>query len=165
MVTNIDQSEVMARAKTRTIYLETTEVPAERTAGEISSLLAQNGATKILSEYGPDGKAIGLTFGICVKGRDIAYRLPIRTKPIFDLLQSSRKHSRWKYTESDKAQAVRIAWRQTFRWIQAQMAMIQTGMVDVQEAFAAYTLCAGGQTLYERLTEGQYKLLEMDASK
>ena len=38
----------------------TTKIPAEQTAAEIMSILVKNGATDILTHYGPGGMATGL---------------------------------------------------------------------------------------------------------
>jgi hypothetical protein len=59
-------------------------------------------------------------------------------------------------------QAQRIAWRQLLRWVQAQLAMIDTGMVRTEEVFMPYIVVnpATNQTLFERMQETQFKMLE-----
>ncbi len=54
--------------------------------------------------------------------------------------------------------AERIAWRQLLRWVQIQIAMIQTGMVDAAEVFLPY-MEVGGRTLYRAFADTQFKRL------
>jgi hypothetical protein len=42
-----------------------------------------------------------------------------------------------------------VAWRQILRWVQAQMALVETKMVKVEEVFLPYIQGPGGQTVYE----------------
>lgn len=144
------------------LFMSTTKVSSEQTAGEITRVLAKGGAKQIMIEYGADQQATGITFAIEISGQSIAYKLPIRVGPVFALLHKERRHSHWKYKDADQEQAVRTAWRQVLRWVEAQLALVQTGMVDVREVFTAYMLCGTGETLYERVAGSQYKLLEMD---
>lgn len=63
--------------------------------------------------------------------------------------------------EKDTAQAKRIGWRLIFRWLQAQLALIQEAkMVDIKEVFLPYHW-NGEQTYYELFLEEEgIKLLE-----
>ena len=85
----------------KTLYMETTQVPATRTAGE----------------------------------------------------------DRDKQAMQEKAE--RVAWRQLLRWVQAQNAMIECGMVRPMEVFTAYWIPPGQtQTLIEGLLANQFKQIE-----
>ena len=48
------------------IYMETTSIPAERTAGEITSLLVACGARQISMDYGEGGKVTGMHFTLVI---------------------------------------------------------------------------------------------------
>lgn len=141
------------------LFMETTAIEPERTAAEIHVELVKAGATKIMEEYA-DGRVVAITFAISANGDDLPFRLPVRTEPVFTLLQKRRKYE-WDRKQSaakDRAQAARVAWRQVYRWVQAQIALIQTGMVQTQEVFFPY-LTRDGKTIYEALAESQFKLL------
>ncbi|GAH89911.1 unnamed protein product, partial [marine sediment metagenome] len=45
--------------------------------------------------------------------------------------------------------AYRVAWRNIFHWISAQMALLETEMVKMEEIFLGYVITPGGQTIYE----------------
>ena len=47
--------------------------------------------------------------------------------------------------ESRRQQAVRTSWRVLKDWVEAQMALLETGMVTMDEIFLPYML-SGGQT-------------------
>ena len=136
------------------LYMESTRIDSSKTAAEIQTLLARAGASRIMIEYGPQSEISALTFGIRVDGEEIPYRLPIRTDPIFKIINGRRKYNRRQAEADDRRQAERVAWRQILRWIQAQIAMIDTRMVKIDEIFMPYMLHKSGQTLYEAISSG-----------
>jgi hypothetical protein len=142
------------------LYMATTEIPALRTSQEIGSLLVEAGATAVLTEYAKDRKISGLSFKLMVRDREVPFSLPVRVEPVFLCLQKQRAtFHRARKEQQDREQAERVAWRQLLRWIQAQLAMIDTGMVEAGEVFLPYTQMSSGQTLYERLTVGGHLAL------
>ena len=130
----------------KTLFMETTEVPAERSAAEISSLLMQAGATEISQSF-HGGKVIGLRFVIPIHGLFFVYEMPVRVDEVHAVLRG--RTSRF----VDREKAGRIAWRQLFRWLQAQLALIQIGLSNPQEVFLPYCMDQEGQTAYQRFFE------------
>ncbi len=115
--------------------------------------LASAGASAVLTEYTKDRKIRGLSFKLEIKGEQVPFSLPARIDPVFKYIQSGRApRNRYRHEEADKEQSERVAWRQLLRWIQAQLAMIDCGMVEASEVFLPYVQTGPGQTLYERLT-------------
>lgn len=141
------------------LFMESTSISPERTAAMISLELVKAKANKIMNEYA-DGKLTAMKFAIDTPVGDLPFRLPVRIDPVFQILQSRRKFrsDRDKFAAADRAKAERVAWRQAYRWIQAQVAMIQTGMVSTQEVFMPY-LTVNGETLYEKLNAGGFQKL------
>ena len=128
------------------IFMGTTKIDAAKTAGEIMRVLVASGARQIASEYNAAGEIKGLRFSINASGCDLAFALPIRVDALL-------KHFR-----NDKAQANRVAWRQLLRWVQAQLAMIEVGMVRAEEVYVPYMLQPGtGQTLFEVMSASKFK--------
>lgn len=137
--------------KRKDLYMGSTEIEAQRTIGEIQSFLVRSGAIAVLTSYDPKThEPVGLCFTLDVKGMTVPFRLPARVDPIFKILQSSRTYNRSAYAADDMAQAKRVAWRQLYRWIQAQTALIETGMVVAAEVFYPYLQVSPEQTVYER---------------
>lgn len=141
----------------QTLYMETTQVPALKTAGEIQALLVQAGARQIAMQYGPAQQIIGMAFTLDVQGQIVPFSLPVRVEPVFQYLLKKGKN---RYRVADtKAQAERVAWRQLLRWIQAQLALIQTGMVETAEVFMPYISTQAGRTMFEVFREQGLKAL------
>ena len=60
--------------------------------------------------------------------------------------------------ESRRQQAIRTSWRILKDWVETQMALLENGMVTMDEIFLPYML-AGGQTFYQALVAGEVKML------
>lgn len=150
-------------SKPRPLYMETTEISAERTAGEITSLLVASGARQVAMEYGDGGKIIGMNFILLIHGLPYPFKMPVRTEAVQKIFKQRRvqsmKFRASEFEAKDREQAERVAWRQLLRWVQAQMAMVDAGMVQAREVFAPYLLEPSGRTLFEFLEETRFKAL------
>lgn len=139
------------------MYMETTQVSADKSASEVVFALVRAGATNINQQF-ENQKLIGLRWTMRIRGTDILFEMPARVDPLYKLMEKrlsprvAYKTDRTKLRE----QAERVAWRQLLRWVQAQLAMIETGMVEPGEVFAAYMSLPQG-TLYQCLVEGKVK--------
>lgn len=138
-----------------TIFMETTAIAPEKTIAEIQALLVQHKATSILMEY-EGGKVSSVCFRIPLNGDLIPFRLPCRHQPIQQIL--AERNRNWQYPSYRKGllekfdeQSRRVAWRQILRWVQAQLALVSTGMVKVEEVFLPYMQTINGQTIFEKL--------------
>lgn len=141
------------------LFMETTKIPAEKTAAEIQHLLAQAGASQIVVDY-KDRELSGLRWTMEIYGQTIPFCLPARVDPVFQLLlKKLSPHNRNKKSEAVLEQAKRVAWRQLLRWTQAQLALIETGMVKSEEVFMPYMQTFQGQTLFEQLVTTGFKAL------
>ena len=136
------------------LYMGTTKIDPQKTVGEIMQVLVASGARQIATEYDGRGEVTGLRFSINAAGQDLAFALPVRPDPLL------------KYLRGDKQQAARVAWRQLLRWCQAQLAMIEVGMVSAHEVYIPYMLAAGTeQTLFQVMTESRFKAIAPPEAK
>lgn len=137
----------------KTLFMETTEIAPERTIAEIEAFLIAYGANAVLKEYA-GGAIEAVSFRIKIGGNDVPFRLPCRWQAIASIFEK-RKAGKWNYVlgaETKKRcadQARRVAWRQILRWVQAQLALVDTEMVKVEEVFFPYIQVKGGKTIYE----------------
>src|SRR5262245_59158858 len=105
----------------KTLFMETTEVPAERSAGEIISALVEAGASQVNMEY-EEGTIKGLRWIMRVNGQDVLFAMPARVDPVYQiLLKRAKNGSQW-YGRPDQIEGVRtkarrVAWRQLLRWV------------------------------------------------
>lgn len=138
-----------------TPFLSRTEVPAERTAAEIQELLGRNGARRVMTEY-ESGETVAVSFTIIIQEKEVLFRLPVRWQQYLKVLEQAAARKRGN-VQVDPEQARRTAWRVTKTWLEAQLAMIQSSMVEMQEVMLPY-IVQGDQTLYERLAQTGFLL-------
>jgi len=117
----------------------TTTVAAGRTIGEITSLLVQKKAISINTEYDDKGKAQSLTFVIRV-GDNL---IPFRMKPNIEGVRRKLPNS------SDLPRAERVAWRILLRWVEAQMAMVESTQAEIGQVFLPYAVNNQGETFWQ----------------
>jgi hypothetical protein len=143
----------------KTLFMETTQIPPEKTAADIVNFLVRMNASQIAMTY-ENQKIIGLRFAIQKDGRDVPFTLPVRTEPVYKILLKRRKGSCGPSVQQQvREQAERVAWRQLLRWIEAQFAMIDVGMVEPTQVFLPYMQGADGRTLFEVMAASQFKAL------
>jgi len=129
---------------------ETTTVPAETSAAEITRELVTAGATQVATQYRL-GKIYGLSWSMMIDGREAHFAMPARVEGVYKVLAARQKGF---FSEQRKAElldrAHRIAWRHLYRWTQAQVAMIRTSMMAPAEPFLAFVTVPGSdQTLFQ----------------
>ncbi len=146
----------------KTLFMETTKIASEKTVSEIQTVLGKYGAGAILVDY-DKGEVIAVSFKIIVAGQEIPFKLPCKPEAIYVILAERRAYPK-DYEEKDMEQSKRVAWRQILRWVQAQMALVETDMVKIQEVFMPYIQMKLGHTLYEQLEKTKFTMLE-DKSK
>lgn len=145
----------------KTLFMETTEISAEKTVHEIQACLGKYGADGVQLEY-KDGEVHAVSFGIRLRTgeKPLFFALPARWEPIMTIMRARYSHTP-SNAQGDrmKAQAKRVAWRQILRWVQAQMAMVETNMVRIEEVFMPYLVVhPSGQTLFQKLQENQFQI-------
>lgn len=140
------------------MFMERTKVPVARTLGSITDCLIQAGATEINTSYA-NAKPTAVRFTLPVKGTPVLFQLPARVDPVFEKLTQNKKAN---ITRDD---AERIAWRQLFRWVEAQMAMVDCGMATAPEVFMPYCARPDGVTLFEIFLENGSRLLTAGGSE
>jgi hypothetical protein len=138
----------------------TTQIPATKTAAEIMEILAKHGATAVLVDYDELGSAEALSFKIKTPGGSVVpIRLPVDWKAVLCVFESQGLKGAY----SNRSQATRTAWRIVKVWVEAQMAILQTGMVRMEEVFLPYLVTGGGKTLYQAIADSQFQLPQSGA--
>jgi len=138
----------------------TTKISASKSIGEIQELLQKGGAKVILTEFGDEGFIESLSFKVNVKGQDMGFKLPCQWQPVAEILKHEPKVP--KYVREDpellKDQALRVSWRVVKDWVEAQMAILEMEMVEMQQVFLPYMETNNGETVYERLRGNDFLL-------
>lgn len=133
----------------------TTSIQAQKTAGEIQGVLAMKGAHSIAIDY-EEGQPSALTFRLNIRGQEISFRLPCNWRGVEQTMRRDKKcPQRFKNSE----QARRVAWRIVKDWVEAQLAIIESGQAEVGEVFLPYAITGNGETLFQRMTQDPSRLL------
>lgn len=140
-----------------TLFMETTRINPERTISEIQSVLMAHGASSIMMEY-KNKQSHALSFKIDLQGNLIPFCLPCRWQELEILLKKQGR--RPKFDDTWETWARRVAWRQILRWVEAQFALVETGMVKVEEVFLPYMQTKSGQTVFEITQASNFLMLE-----
>lgn len=144
----------------------TSNIDADKTAMEIAKCLSMHGAQAVLTEYDPkEGLVTAISFRINLNGQMISFRLPCDWKPVYEVMYKDKKSypsfdKRYIQQQCDRQdQAVRTAWRIVKDWVEAQMALVETGMSKTQEVFLPYAVMKDGKTLAEHVQSNPQFLL------
>ena len=136
----------------------TTSIEALKTVGEIQGILVGHGARQILINYAADKTIESLSFIVETPHGELPFRLPVNANAVLKVLEEQGCPPRY----ANYPQAVRVAWRITKDWIRAQMALLETEMVKIEQVFLPYMMASKDKTLYEVmrdkkfLTEGKH---------
>ena len=128
----------------------TTTVSAHQSVGEIIGALAAHGASSIQVDYA-EGKPIAISFAITTPAGPRGFRLPANVDKVAKVMAGQK-------IKSTPEQAERVAWRILRDWVAAQMAILETEMVAMDEVFLPYMINSQGQTVYQ-LYQGKQLLL------
>lgn len=137
----------------------TTTIGVYKTVGEIQEILVEHGARKIMSNYDDQGHIECLSFSIVTPNGERGVKLPANSKAIYEVLKQQKKSGKIKINP-DYAQAERVAWRIIKDWLEAQMAILESQMVQIEEIFLPYMINNKGQTFFQaymlkQLTSGE----------
>ena len=119
----------------------TTKVDAYTSIGEIQGALARHGATKIMIDY-DNGKPQAIAFGIDTPAGPRGFRLPAAVDGTLRAFANQK-------IKADREQAEMTAWRNVRDWVLAQMALIESCDVPMQQIFLPYMADDRGRTVYE----------------
>ena len=126
--------------------------PDQDFLGEIQGALARAGATKIMVDY-ESGKPTAVTFAIETAAGMRGFRLPAAVDGTLRVFTAQR-------IKADRDQAERTAWRNIRDWVLAQLALVESCDIAVDEVFFPYLTDKSGKTLYQVYAAGQLMLEE-----
>lgn len=131
----------------------TTKVDVYTTLGVIQGQLVKHGAKKIMQDYDDDGRIVALSFLVDTPTGLRGIRLPANVEAVYVVLTRQK-------VKCDREQAERVAWRIVKDWVEAQMAILESEMVQMDEIFLPYMVDNSGRTLFEAYRNKQLLLGE-----
>jgi hypothetical protein len=139
----------------------TTSIEPTKTIFEIQGQLSSHGAKQVMSNYTDNGVIESLSFVIITpEEKAIAIRLPCDPGPVYNVLIQQNREGKIPRSFVTKEQAMRTAWRIVKDWVEAQMALLETQMVKMEEIFLPYAIVKDGKTLFESMSMSRYALLD-----
>lgn len=129
----------------------TTKVDVYATLGAIQGQLVKHGAKKIMQDYDNEGRITALSFLVDTPAGPRGIRLPANVEAVHAVLARQK-------VKCDREQAERVAWRIVKDWVEAQMAILESEMVQMDEIFLPYMLNGTGQTVFEAYRNNQLAL-------
>jgi hypothetical protein len=127
----------------------TTKIESSKTVNEITSILAKHGARTIVTEYDDAGLLRALSFVVITPKGDAEIRLPADPNAVLRVLEKQNRLGKVPRPFVNKPQAVRVAWRIIKDWVEAQMSILETEMVKMEQIFLPYVVTNNGLTLFE----------------
>lgn len=132
----------------------TTSVPVNRTVAQIQGLLVEAGARQIGMEYSTIGSPTAIAFMTETTNGPRRFVLPINAQRVKAVLKRERVAPRYATDEH----AERVAWRIVKDWMEAQLAIIRTEMVTLDQVMLPYMTGDDGRTFYQLYQDQQLAL-------
>ncbi len=142
------------------LFTYTTKIEPSKTIAEIQENLVAHGAKSVMANYTNRGTIEALSFQIATpEGRVMVIKLPCDSKPVLQVLKQQSEDRVISRSFVNEEQALRVAWRIVKYWVEAQMALLETQMVKMEQIFLPYAIVKDGRTLFEAMKEDKFKLL------
>lgn len=133
-----------------------TTINATKTAGEVQAALAKHGAQRVAVMY-ESGQPLAIAFAINTEFGLRSFELPANAEGVYKAVCSDRTMPpRYK----DRAQSQRIAWRILKDWIEVQLAIIEAGMMRLDEVMLPYMVADNGRTVAVNYRAGSALAIE-----
>ncbi len=136
----------------------TTSVPVSRTVAQVQAKLVEHGARAVMMEYDNQGRIKALAFKVKLPNSELPIRLPIDAAATLKVLQRQHYNGEIPARYASEEHAYRVAWRIIKDWVEAQMSLLETEMVRMEEIFLPYVITRSGQTLYQVMAEKHFLL-------
>lgn len=151
----------MSEKSGKALFTYTTKIEPSKTIGEIQENLVQHGAKSVMANYTDHGTIEALSFMIVTPEKKVmAIRLPCDAKPVLRVLDQQYRQGKVPRPLVNEEQALRVAWRIVKYWVEAQMALLETQMVKMEQVFLPYAIVKNGKTLFEAMQHDNFGLLE-----
>ena len=136
-----------------------TSVSPERSTQQIMSLLAVKGAREILLEYDGIGQIAGLSWRVDTPHGNLPFRLPVNVEAVQrTLAQQNRDREGVTKNQTTITHARKVAWRTIKDWVDAQMALLETEQVALDQIFLPYMVVKEDQNLYDHMIESGFQI-------
>jgi hypothetical protein len=130
----------------------TTAIDPGKSASECIAILARHGASGVAMSY-DNGLPGGLHFQVETAFGKRAYALPTNVAGTKAVLEKAWRAGKIPKSKATIEQAQRTSWRVVKMWLEAQLALIEAGLVDLPQVMLPFMIDEAGRTVYERFLE------------
>lgn len=135
----------------------TTSISWQKSVAEAVGLLASAGAQSITQNFDGFGHTSAIAFSIMTQFGPVAFYLPMDVEKTQGALSKMVKAGKLpRRTMNDYEQARRVGWRIIRTWLEAQIALIQIGLVKVEQVFLPYAQNEKGETVFEAMEKAKF---------
>ena len=128
----------------------TSKTDVYESLGKIQGALAKAGASKIMVDY-VDGRPTSVSFALLSPNGLRGFVLPAAVDGTLRVFGRQK-------LKPDRAQAEITAWANVRDWVLAQLALIESCDMPVDQVFLPYLSNGNGKTLYDVYASGQLML-------
>lgn len=126
------------------MYAQRTQVSADRSEGQLKTLLARAGAAQIITGWDGDGRRIMLAFRLA--------RLSIRIVVPLPTQDEARRTPKGRIRAARASaaamdQETRRRWRALLLVVKAKLEAVSSGISTMEQEFLAHVVIPGGQTI------------------
>lgn len=133
----------------------TTKVSVSKTSGEVQKLLVRAGARQISMTFDDDGEPDGIAFTVETEYGPRSFALPVHAERVLAVLERQRVDARFRSLEHARS----VAWRIVKDWLEAQLAIIESESVKLDQVMLPYMKTGpAGETVYELYRSQQLAL-------
>jgi hypothetical protein len=123
----------------------TTSVAPEKTATECVLALGRFGASQVTLFFNPARLPVGITFVLDAGHGARGYKLGVDLTRTLDALRAAqipRAHA-------NPGQAQRTAWKTLQAWLEANLTLIETGLMNAEQVLLTYEVDTEGRSRWE----------------
>jgi hypothetical protein len=150
-----------------TVLNYSTSIAVEKTVGEIQAILVKHRCRGMQTRHSASGEITSLSFTLATEYGQRDYLLPVNVDAVLKTLVAEKNAGRLPNLPSsrvDRAQAARVAWRILKDWLEAQLAIVQTRVLSIDQVLLPFMLTGGQRTVFQVYQEQQAALSKPGAA-
>lgn len=131
------------------------------TFAKIEKILSENNARMIQFDFDDQGRKDCITFSLQIGDQLRGFRLPAMVENVIEILYGGVDRYNYKKvpTAIQKEQAYKTAWANIRDWLDANMALVKTRQVKMDQVFLPYMINKIGKTVYDNYLGNSAKML------
>lgn len=127
----------------------TTTIPVPKTTSAIFELLRAQDADAIMLTYNEHREPNGISFTLRTAQGGLSFKMSVDTDRVKQLLIAQYRQRKVPVAAVREGQPQRVAWRIVLDWLEVQVALIQIGLVTLEQVMLPYAVAQDGRTVFD----------------